>query len=119
MNNKGQSLVTFILLIPVIFMIFMMVYNIGNMVLLKQKLDNISYLTIDYGLDKMDISKMKEIIIKNDQDIIIKDIRIDNDIVYLTLEESLDLKILGDLITVKSSYLGYIKNNKRIIERDK
>ena len=119
MNNKGQSLVTFILLIPIIFMIFMMVYNIGNMILLKQKLDNISYLTIDYGLDKMDTDKMKEIILINDQDIIIKDIRIENEKIYLSLEESIDLKILGDLITVKSNYVGYLEDDKRIIERDK
>lgn len=119
MNNKGQSLVTFILLIPIIFLIFVMVYSIGNMILIRQKLDNINYLVIDYGLDNMDVNKMIEIVNKNDKDIIVRELKIDDDKIYLTLEETIDLKLVGNLINVKSRYYGYFQDNKRIIERDK
>ena len=73
MNNKGQSLISFVLIIPIILMILFMVYDIGNMVLLKEQLDNINYLTIDYGLGKLDDNaldnKLREMIVKNKDDI--------------------------------------------------
>ena len=72
MNSRGQSLISFVLVIPIILMILFMVYDIGNMVLLREKLDNINYITIDYGLDKLDNleldQKLNEMIKKNKDD---------------------------------------------------
>jgi len=47
MNNKGQSLILFVLLFPIIFLILVLVYDIGNMILLKLELDNINKLVMD------------------------------------------------------------------------
>ena len=79
MNNKGQSLISFVLIIPVILLILFMVYDIGNMILLRLELDNINYLVIDYGLDKLDDTelnfKLNEMIKKNKDDIdVIRDL---------------------------------------------
>ena len=127
MNNKGQSLVLFVILIPVILIILFMVYDIGNIVLLKEKLDNINYLTIDYGLDNIDDNtiknKLNDMIIKNKSDIDKININIENNIISLSLEDRINNKIsiLKNFKSIKvtSKYIGYIENNKKIIRKDK
>lgn len=127
MNNKGQSLVLFVILIPIILIILFMVYDIGNIVLLKEKLDNINYLTIDYGLDNIDDNtiknKLNDMIIKNKSDIDKININIENNIISLSLEDRINNKIsiLKNFKSIKvtSKYIGYIENNKKIIRKDK
>lgn len=127
MNNKGQSLVLFIILIPVLLILLFMVYDIGNVVLLKEKLDNINYITTYYGLDNIDSldleNKLKDMITKNKDDIDKIDVNIDNGIIKIKLEDKLDNKIsvIKSLINIKvnSSYVGYLENNKKIIRKDK
>lgn len=124
MNNKGQSLVTFVLVIPIIFLIFMMIYDIGNMVLLKIELNNINNIALDYGLDNINEENIKDkietLIIKNKNDINSISINIEDNKIYITLEDSVNTKIsFGNIFNVKSSYVGYIDNDKKIIERNK
>ena len=124
LNNKGQSLVMFVLLIPIFLLIMIMVVDIGKMILLKQELNNINYMAIDYGLDKIneeDIEiSISEIIKKNKSDIDNIDISIVDNKLYIELEDSVNntMKLFDnvDLFYVKSYYVGYIENDKRIIK---
>lgn len=127
MNSRGQSLVLFVLLIPVLFLVLFMVYEIGRMVLLKQKLDNINYLAIDYGVDKMTsdsiLDDVRELIIKNKNDIDSIDIKVMDNKIYIVLDDSINkttslIKNM-ELFKVRSSYVGYMDNDKKIIERDR
>ena len=126
MNSRGQSLISFVLIIPIILMILFMVYDIGNMVLLREKLDNINYITIDYGLDKLEdndlANKINEMIKKNKDDIDIINISISDGKINIILEDRLDNKLSlinkFKIFNVKSSYIGYIENDKKIIRRD-
>lgn len=122
MNNRGQSLVTFVLLIPIIVLILFMVYDIGSMVLLKIELNNINYLTVDYGADKIDEiniqDKLRDMINKNKSNIDNVDIRVKDNKLYITLEDSIDNKIslIKTLkIKIKSSYVGYMEDEKKKI----
>lgn len=124
MNNKGQSLVTFVLVIPIAVLIFMMIYDIGSMVLLKSELNNINYLAIDYGLSNIneeDVNeKIKSLIVKNKSKIDNISINIEDNKIYIILEDSIDTKIsLKKIFKVKSSYVGYFDNDKKKIERNK
>ncbi len=127
MNNKGQSLILFVILIPVLLIIIFMVYDIGNLVLLKEKLDNINYLTIDYGLDNIENinlqSKLNEMIVKNKSDIDKININIENNTIKITLEDKINNKIsvlkYFNNLKVSSSYIGYFENDKKIIRKDK
>lgn len=128
LNNKGQSLVLFVLILPVLLMILLMVVDIGKMVLLKQELDDINYIALDYSIEKMDEleikQSIKEIINKNRKDIDTIDIKIENNKIAILLEDNIDgsLSLLDNikLFRVKSSYVGYInEENKKVIERDK
>ena len=47
-NNKGQSLVMFALIIPIFLLILTLVYDVGNAIYEKDRLSNTNYLTIEY-----------------------------------------------------------------------
>ncbi len=127
MNNKGQSLISFVLIVPIILLTLFMVYDIGNMVLLKGQLDNINYLTIDYGLDKLDDvdlnNKLTEMINKNKDDIDKIEININDGEIRILLEDKIENKLSlinkFDVLDIKSNYVGYIQDNKKIIRKDK
>ncbi len=127
MNNRGQSLISFVLIIPIILMILFMVYDIGSMVLLRERLDNINYVVIDYGLDKLDDlelnHKLNDMIKKNKDDIDIINISISEGKIKIILEDKIDNKLSlinkFRVFNIKSSYIGYMENDKKIIRKDK
>ena len=60
LNNKGQSLVMFVLILPLLLFIMVLVIDIGNIILSKQELDDINKDgTVRYQL-KMYIRNKKE-----------------------------------------------------------
>lgn len=126
MNNKGQSLILFVLLVPVLFLVILMVYDIGTMVLLKNELDNINYLALDYGIDRIDDAflndKLKALIIKNKMDVNV-DINIAENKIYIVLSDRIDNKLSlinkFDVFLVKSSYVGYMEGDKKVIKKNK
>lgn len=124
MNNKGQSLVTFVLVLPILLLILLTIYDIGNMVLLKNELRNISYIVLDYGISNMDddnlIQDMKALVLKNKSDVddisIAKD---DDGRIHVLLYDTVNTKIsFSNIFKIKVSYVGYMDDNKKIIERD-
>lgn len=127
MNNKGQSLVLFVLVLPIILFILILVYEFGSMVLLKLELDNINKLALDYGLDNIDnnniISEINELILKNKEDLNLVEIDLDNGKIYITLRDSIDgdIGLFKDngIFNMESSYVGYLNSDKKIIERNK
>ena len=125
MNNKGQSLITFVLIFPIIFLIVLALYDIGNIAILKNELNNINYLAIDYGLDIIDDeniqTKLTNLIKKNKNDIDNINIDIENNQINITLKSNITLKIINTNIhTIESSYKGYIdENNQKVIKKDK
>lgn len=123
LNNKGQSLVMFVLIIPILFFMLIIVVDIGNIFLEKQELDNLSYLTLDYGLDNYDRMgvepKMKQIINKNDSKIEDIEILLSDDKIIIRLKKNISGILVKNLniLDIKSEYVGYISNGKKVIER--
>ena len=125
LNNKGQSLVMFVVILPVIIMILIIVVDIGKMVNLKSELDNINYIAISYGLDNIsddDIQdKIRKLIYKNKLGIDEVKIEINDGEVDITLVDGIDLILLkeSNILRVRSSYRGIISDEKKIIERNR
>ena len=134
LNNRGQSLILFVIVLPVLLLILVLVIDIGRVVSLKQELNNISEIVLDYGIDYLNNdmddnidsissieNKLIEIIELNKDDIDEIDVRIDNNKIYILLSDSVDgifSSILDiDMFDIKSSYVGYMDNNKKRIER--
>ena len=123
LNNKGQSLVMFILIIPVLVLIMILVIDIGNGILEKQRIDNINYLIVNYALDNIDDinleNKLTNLITLNDKELSVINVKIENDIVNIELKKNIkgifNKKL--KLVSVSSKYIGYIDDNKKIIER--
>jgi len=126
-NNKGQSLVLFVLMIPVFLLLLVLVVDIGKLVLLKQELDDINYIALDYGVDNLDNEllddKIREIVDKNKKDINSVEISIIEEKICIKLTDSVDIIFSlvdnVDLFNISSSYCGYKKDDKIMIERDK
>ncbi|MBQ8219260.1 MAG: hypothetical protein IJZ79_05850 [Bacilli bacterium] len=122
MNSKGQSLVLFILTLPIILLILVMIIDISKMTLLKNEINNINYIAIDYALDNydnIDINEIKQLIYKNKSDI--NDILIENkdNKIYIKITYKSNLTIFRDIFKIESIYTGYIDNLEKIIERVK
>ena len=54
MNNKGQTLVLFVLILPIIIFIMLLVLDVFNMFITIQELNNKNKIVLNYGLDIID-----------------------------------------------------------------
>lgn len=125
LNNRGQSLVMFVIILPILLLIFILVMDIGNIVLAKQKLNNTNEIVLDYGLDNLDnndiSNKIYELIKLNDQEIDEINIFIENGKIYVELNDKVNgifsRFINISIFNVKSYYVGYIENDEKRIEK--
>ena len=124
LNNRGQSLVMFVIIIPIFLLIITLVYDVGNAIYEKTRIENVVYMTIDYGLDNVDkVSKndLTELIMENINNI--KYISVDIDDKKIDIKVTKDVKgIVGkifkfNLITIETHYVGNIVDGKSSIER--
>ena len=74
LNNKGQSLVMFICLLPILLLIVLAIVDVSRMVIEKNKLNNINYIAISYYSSHKEDDDVTERIIslvkRNDENII-------------------------------------------------
>lgn len=126
LNNKGQSLVMFIIIFPIFLFIITLIYDVGNAIYEKNSLSNINYIVVEYALLNIDTIREEDIvdlINENDNDVNDISIMIINNSVDITLEK--DIKgVFGkifdfNLTSVRSEYKGEIIDNKTKIERVK
>lgn len=123
-NNKGQSLVMIVLIIPIFLLILTLVYDVGNAIYEKDRLSNTNYLTIEYGLNNIDT------VTENDLKNLIEQNTSNLKYIYVTIEENqIEIKMEKDaksiigkmfnfnLVKIISHYKGKIINNQKEIER--
>lgn len=123
-NNKGQSLVMLVLIIPIFLLILTLVYDVGNAIYEKDRLSNTNYLTIEYGLNNIDT------VTENDLKYLIEQNTSNLKYIYVTIEENqIEIKMEKDaksiigkmfnfnLVKIISHYEGKIINNQKEIER--
>lgn len=109
MNKKGQTLAIFVIILPILFIMLSFAFKLGNISVEKQKIENDIKSTIKYGLKHI-----------NEDNIEIKL----NTLLDSNRIENKEIKIEGNVITINIqyediliSYMGYIKDEKIIIER--
>ena len=121
LNNKGQSLVLFIMIIPILLLIMVFVYDMGMLLYEKDRLSNTVNMAVDYSLDNKEVSdeEIKELIDRNiNREVEVKIDRNDDSIeIEVSEEVSFIFSNLFDFdftkIVVK--YEGKILDNKKII----
>lgn len=118
LNNKGQSLVLFICILPIILMIVLLVYDMGQLSSEKEKLNSINKIAIKYlkenNTTEEYLIKAENLIKKNDSSIEIIKLENLNNKVTISLNKEV-LSTLGKLIKIfkydiKSTY--ELENNK-------
>ncbi len=119
MNSKGQTLVVFVLFLPVLVIVITMIINKSNMYYDKRNMENIAKEAINYGLSNIEDEniedKIKIFISKNiDCE---KEIKIEDGEIRVTLikENKTIKKILG-YGNIKIKYKGKIEDNKKKVE---
>lgn len=114
LNNKGQVLVFFVIILPIILLLLIAIIEISNIYLEKNKTKNTIYEIIETNLKnnnentKETINKLIEQNIKNIQD---KTIFISEDEIRINITQ--ETKIIGRKINIKYKYKG-IKENEKI-----
>lgn len=126
LNNKGQSLVMFVIIFPIFLFIITLIYDVGNAIYEKNRLSNTNYMVVEYALLNIDTISEEDIISlinENDSDISDISIMIINDTVTIALEKDIKGvvgKLFGfNLTSVRSEYKGELIDNKTRIERVK
>ena len=119
MNKKGQTLVIFVLFLPVLVIVITMIINKSNMYYDKRNMENIAKEAINYGLSNIEDEniedKIKIFISKNiDCE---KEVKIEDGEIRVTLikENKTIKKILG-YGNIKIKYKGKIEDNKKKVE---
>lgn len=126
LNNKGQSLAIFVIFVPVFIMMGTYVVDVSFAKYNERRLDNLNNQVINYGLKHIDeepYDNMVDLIYQNDSDIDFYEININNETKEISVTLSKSTKgffgsIVGkEIYNEKSSLKGYIKDDKKIIEK--
>ena len=127
LNSKGQSLAIFVIFVPVFIMIGTLVVDVSFARYNVRRLDNINKLVINYGLEHIEsdpYDTMVDLIYKNDSEVDDYEIKINLEEKKINVNISKSTKgffgsIVGkEIYKEKSSFIGYIKDDKKIIEKD-
>ena len=123
MNNKGQSLIIFVILLPIILLIMASIVDIGNFLVEKSKCENEVKSTISYGLKHLDDENIKQKL----YDLLDsniggkKRINIEGETVKIKVTgpvNSLFTSIIDFDYEIDISYIGYMDNEKIIIKKE-
>ena len=147
-NNKGQSLVLFILIIPILLGVMALVIDMGNALVKKNEIDSVIEFVLDYGLGAWkeglelvnDAENLEENVTFTESDMIIRqedlevllnyNLEIDKSEIIIkdgeiiitgeTYVEGIFSRILNFRgFPIKSEHKGYIENGKKVIEKIK
>lgn len=129
MNNRGQTLVMFILMLPLLLIILCLVVDIGMLSLEKKRLENTLKDAIYYELNNQETdsniikNRLTNTLSKNINNIKIKKVEItDNKIITVSISKEykgIFTKILkSDLFDITLTYKGYMNGEKATIKKE-
>ena len=117
MNNKGQSLIIFVLILPVLLLLITLVFEIGNLNYSVNKYKKEIKRTIEYGLNNIEKDNLEEILtnlLKSN----IKgqiNIEINNQKIKINVKDKI---LFNNKFDINITYIGYKENNKIIIKQE-
>lgn len=113
MNNKGQTLIFFVVILPILLLVLMFIIDLSTMNYEKNKLDNLAKECMNYKIDGKPDDKIKELI-KLSDDTIEYEIY-SNKIILKKEYNPIFLKINSN--EIKSVYTGYKLKTKKVIKK--
>ena len=123
MTNKGQSLVIFVLLMPIIFILITLTWELGNLSFTQAKYESEIKNIIKYGINNLedpDIkSKLNNLLEANlDGE---KTLSIENNTIRINVKaeyKTIYRMIFKDRFDLDITYFGYKENEKVIIKKE-
>ena len=125
MNNKGQVLVAFILIMPIILLLTICIVDIGLESIEARRIDNTVRNSVKYGINNLDKKNveatMKSLIMDNLKNIDDTIINVDVDNNYVKASVIVKYKGLINITnrTIKSSYYANVNNEKIEINKER
>ena len=125
MNKRGQVLVGFVLLLPIMFMLIGLIIDCGHLYIEKRNVDNNIKDALEYGLKHIEEenieNKIKKQINLNIEEIEKLDISINDEIIEIELEKSkksiFTIVFSKHKYDISSHYKGYIKEEEMVIRK--
>lgn len=118
-NNKGQTLVAFLLILPFLCLFCGFIFDVGLLNTEKRKIENVVKDSIEYGLTHTEenVSKNIEVLLKqNIEDVTINQINVSENKVEIEItkkQKSIYSIMVGKSIyTIKVHYAGYFVDSK-------
>lgn len=119
LNNKGQVLVCFVIMLPILLLAITLIVNLGIYGIEKRKISNTVKDTIKYGLNHIDDDNvkdtMRDLIIQNIDDINASDINITTANSYIKINVTKTEKALfsgfNNNLQIDVTYSGNISDN--------
>lgn len=112
-DNRGQVLVAFVILIPIIIMLMVLIIDVGLLYTEKRDTENVVKDIISYGLDNLDLeegilqTKLTKLVNANLEDVNLLDIKIEENNIEINITRS-----------KKSEFSNIYKNAKYEIKVD-
>ena len=123
MTNKGQSLVIFVLLLPIILILISLVWELGNLSYIQNKYESEVKNIIKYGLIHKDETNIEEklstLLDANLEGE--KNITIENNTITINIKKeykTIYRMIFKDKLDLDITYTGYTEGNNIIIKKE-
>ncbi len=123
MDSKGQTLVIFVLILPILLLLFALIWEVGNLGLTTNKYETEIKDTIEYGLNHLDNENLEEVLtnlLKANLDGDIS-VEINNQVIKVNVKQKYDAlfnNLLNNRFDIDLTYNGYIENEKLIIQKE-
>ena len=122
MNNKGQSLVVFVLILPVLLLLFALIWEIGNLGLTINKYETAIKDTIEYGLNNQNKENLEETLTSLLKANIEGDIQIEiNNYIKINVTKKYNAlynNLFNHKFDIDLTYICYKENNQIIIKKE-
>lgn len=127
LNNKGQSLVLFILLIPILVGVMVLVIDVGELFHTKVQIENVTEMVLEYGLDHIQdddfqIEILKDLMQEN-LTMAVSEVEIEQEKIHIitkTKVASVFSRMFGFReFQIVSEYQGYLDGDQKQIEKIK
>ena len=123
MDSKGQTLVIFVLILPILLLLFALIWEVGNLGLTINKYETEIKDTIEYGLNHLDDENLENILTNLLKANLEGDINVEinNQVIKVNVKQKYDAlfnNLLNNRFDIDLNYNGYIENNKFIIQKE-
>ena len=123
MDSKGQTLVIFVLILPILLLLFALIWEVGNLGLTINKCETEIKDTIEYGLNHLDDENLEDILTNLLKANLEGDINVEinNQVIKVNVKQKYDAlfnNLLNNRFDIDLTYNGYIENNKFIIQKE-